>query len=234
MAVVGIVIHRALRGRPDAQKERALAALAGGNVVLYTWYTFNSILDPAVPVNLAQNLPFHLCNLVAWGLIPAALFDIKRLRAFCFFPGALAGLLTLTSPVDVYVGHPLLSLPTIGFYGVHSMNVILGTLLATLGLYRPSYRDALVSVLHLCILAVVIFPLDLVMRALVDPNTNYFYLFAPENAEILVAVHNAVPVPLLYIFILSPIALVGCLIQAAIYDGAHRLSSRRITITEPA
>ncbi|MDR1807050.1 MAG: YwaF family protein [Propionibacteriaceae bacterium] len=228
MALIGLALHFLLRRRPPLLRRRVLAAVAAANVVLYTTFTFNSILDPNVPeVVLLQNLPFHLCNLVAWGLIPAYLFDWGRptawLRAFCFYPGVLSGLLTLTSPVPVYIGHPVFSLPSIGFYGVHSMNAILGVLLATLGLYTPRYRDAFRAVGHLLLLATAILPLDLAFRAWLDPNANYFYLFNPEGAAILIALHNLVPIPYVYMVLLTPVALGGCLLLGVIYKALSRL-----------
>jgi uncharacterized membrane protein YwaF len=227
MALVGAGLHLALRGRSQRVKAVVCAACAAGSVVLYTTYTFKSILNPAMPtVVLAQNLPFHFCNIVAWALIPAYLFEWPRLRTLCFFPGALAGLLTLTSPVPEYVGHPLWSLESIGFYGVHSMNVILGTLLASLGFIRPTWWGAVKSVGYLFTLALAAFPLDAAMRAWVDPGANYFYLFNPENADILVMAHNAIPVPLIYMIPLVPVALAGTLVQAALYKGASRLAGR--------
>jgi len=234
MTFVGVGLYHVLRHRPDRVQRRTLALVAAGSVVLYTAFTFKSINNPALPeVTLGQNLPFHLCNVVAWCLIPAYLLDERRwprtvdwLRAFCFFPGALAGFLALTSPVPIYIGQPLISLETIGFYGVHSMNVVLGTLLASLGLYRPSLWHALRSALHLLALATIVFPLDIVMRALVDPGANYFYLFDPEDADILVAAHDVLPVPYLYALLLAPVALSGVVIQLGLYRGIEAIVGR--------
>jgi len=262
--VVGIGLYRLLRHRSRTTRRLVLAVVAAANVVLYTAFTFNSILDPAWPeVTLAQNLPFHLCNLVAWGLIPAYLFDwppadaecpaapighpllsglrgqplppsqqvwwagvSERLRAFCFFVGTLTGFLTLTSPVPIYIGRPIFSLPTLGFYGVHSMNAVLSVLLATLGLYRPSYRQAGRAVVHLILLATLILPLDLVMRWLIDPKTNYFYLFDPEGAGILIWLHSLLPVPYVYMLLATPLALGGCLAVNFLYQRIGKLVER--------
>jgi len=229
MAMVGVGLYQVLRDRPARTQRRTLAAAAAGSVVLYTWFTFKSILNPDLPeVTLGQNLPFHLCNIVAWCLIAAYLLDekrwprfVERLRAFCFFPGALAGFLALTSPVPIYIGLPLFTVETIGFYGVHSMNVVLGTLLASLGLYQPSVWHALRSALHLLIVATLVFPVDLVMRAWVDPGANYFYLFNPEDADILVAAHTVIPVPYLYVLVLAPLAVGGVLVQIGLYRGVE-------------
>jgi uncharacterized membrane protein YwaF len=228
MAAFGVCLHYGLRGRSVRTQKTVAICLAAASVALYTTFTFDSILDPAVTaVNLTQNLPFHLCNLVAWGLIPAYFFDWAWLRTFCFFPGTLTGILTLTSPVPVYIGHPLVSLEAIGFYGVHSMNAILGFLLVSLGFYQPSFRRAFEALGFLVALAAcVIFPLDLFFRAFIDPGANYFYLFDPESADILAAAHNLLPVPLIYMLLLTPVALAGFLLEAAAYRTIHHLRHR--------
>jgi hypothetical protein len=232
MALLGVGLHFALRRRPRLVQRRVLAGLAAANVVLYTTYTWNSILDPDIPeVVMFQNLPFHLCNLVAWALMPTYLFEWGRLtewlRGFCFHVGTLTGLLTLTSPVPVYIGHPVFSLPSIGFYGVHSVNAVLGVLLATLGFYTPRYRDAFRATGHLLLLATLILPLDIAFRAWLDPGANYFYLFDPEGAAILIAVHDLVPIPYVYMVLLTPVALAGCLCLGAVYQGLSRLTGHR-------
>ncbi|MDR0432773.1 MAG: YwaF family protein [Bifidobacteriaceae bacterium] len=238
MALFGVALHLALRHRSRAIQVKVCVALAAATVVLYTFYTFKSILNPRMPeVVFWQNLPFHFCNLVAWGLIPAYLMELhppraawarrglNMLRTVCYFPGALAGLLTLTSPVIVYIGHPLCSVEAIGFYGVHSMNVILGTLLGSLGFIRPTLRGAVASVGYmLAFMVVVVFPLDAVMRATVDPNVNYFYLFNPEDAEILEMSYAAIGVPVLYMIPLVPVALTGTVGQALLYKLVSRLA----------
>jgi hypothetical protein len=189
-----------------------------------------------------QNLPFHFCNLVAWGLLPAYLWELRppvsrlgrqgllALRTVCYFPGALAGLLTLTSPVSVYIGHPLFSVEAVGFYGVHSMNVILGTLLGSLGFFKPTVLGAVKSVGYLFAMAVLILPLDTVMRATVDANVNYFYLFDPEEADILELAHKAIPIPFFYVGLLAPIALTGTLTQAFAYRVVRRVANYRLAL----
>ncbi|MCL2803002.1 MAG: YwaF family protein [Micrococcales bacterium] len=231
---LGVCLHFALRGRTMRFKAWALSGIATFSVVIYTAFTFQSILNPFYPqVNLAQNLPLHFCILSAWGLIFAPLVKWSPLRAVLVFPGTVAGVLALTSPIEVYVDRPLFSLAAYGFYSVHAFNAILGTLLATLGFFRPSYKEAMKSVGYFCIVAVLIFPLDLAMRAWIDPGVNYFYEFAPENALILQLLYNVVPIPLVYVLLVMPIAFGGVLLQAALYSLAGRIVGHPIGAPPP-
>jgi len=224
LTALGVWLHFALRHRPRHVKTRVLSSIAIGNVVVYTAFTFQSILRPDYPnITLWQNLPFHFCNLMAWALIFAPLVPWQWLRALCALPGVLAGVLALVSPVDDYIGRPWFSLAALGFYGVHTVNAILGSLLATLGFFEPTWRQAVRSVFYFGAMALAVFPINLALRVWLDPNTNYFYEFAPENAQILQLFHDWVPVPMVYTLMLAPIAFGGCLLLAGIYALAGRL-----------
>ncbi|MCL1898149.1 MAG: YwaF family protein [Micrococcales bacterium] len=207
----GIGLHFALRRRTRTTKAAVLSGIAVINVTVYVAFTARSIINPDIPVYLAQNLPFHLCNLVALALIAAPWVKWRWFLAFCAFPGVVTGALGTTSPIDVYLNQPLLSLPALGFYGVHAVNAVLGTLLVTLAFYQPNWRDAFKAVGYVAVLTLMIFPLNLAMRAWIDPATNYFYIFDPENAQILQMIYDLLPVPLLYVLLLSPIAVGGFL-----------------------
>jgi len=220
-AAVGL--HFSIRHRQPTTKSAVLCAVAVGNVALYVAFTGRSIANPDIPVYLAQNLPLHLCNLIALCLVVAPWVKWRPLLAFCAFPGVITGALGTTSPIDVYLNVPLFSLPGLGFYGVHATNAILGVLLVTLGFYQPSWREAFKAVGYVCIVTVAIFPVVIAMRAWVDPDTNYFYLFNPENALILQMIYNVLPVPLLYVLLLSPIAVGGFLLIALIHWWTARL-----------
>jgi hypothetical protein len=231
MILVGVTLYLALRHRSRSRQRLVLTAAAVVSVIVYTAFTFQSILNPNLPqVTLAQNLPLHLCQFVAFGLIAAYWFEWRwfspRLRAFLFYIGTVSGAMALTSPVPYYTGHSVFTLPGFGFYFVHSMNAVLSVLLASLGFYQPRYRDAFRAVFHLLLLTTVILPLDLAMRAWVDPHVNYFYLFDPEGAGLLAIFHNWVPIPFVYMLFTMPIALIGCPLVNAAYQGVAKLVRR--------
>ena len=225
---IGIGLYLALRYRQPLTQRRVMGTVAIANVMLYTAFTFQSILNPDLPqVTLAQNLPFHLCQVVAFGLIAAYFFEwgwlSQQLRLFLFYIGTITGTLATTSPVPYYVDRAFYSLAAIGFYGVHSMNAVMSILLAVFGLYKPKYRDAVRAIIYLLLLATLVLFLDIAMRAWIDPNVNYFYIFSPEGAGILAMLYNILPIPFLYIFLVVPIALVGVPLVLVVYRGIERL-----------
>jgi hypothetical protein len=114
-------------------------------------------------------------------------------------------------------------LSTIGFYSGHAFNVALGILLASLGLFIPSYKEALKGFFYFVVLALSILVLDLVLRSVLDPHANYFYFFDPEGAGILEALHKLIPVPIVYELPILPLALGIFAVQAGAYRWVKRL-----------
>ena len=197
LVLTGVVVHLRLRGRDLASRRRGLAVLAGADMAASAAFHYAYLTDPTVHFPLWQNLPLHLCTIVSFMLLPAILLDSKPLQVLCYFPGALAGFLALLSAAPMYYGHPLLSLKTF-FFVAHGLNFVIPALMATLGVYRPTARDAVRSVAYLLVLALAVLPVTLLLRAVADPHANYMYVFDPEGAAILEVFHRLIPVPLVY------------------------------------
>lgn len=227
LAAVGVVTHVVLRGRPMRTRRRGLAVLAACCTASSATFHAAYLADPAVHFPLWQNLPLHLCTIVSFVLVPTVLTRFRPLHAFCFFPGAAAGFLTLFSANPMYWGHPVWSAKTF-FFVAHGLNVLVPALMASLRLYRPTAKDAVLSVGYTIVVALLVLPVTLLLRAAVDPGANYMYVFDPEGAPILVLFHTLIPVPLLYELPL----LVAVLPLLMLHVAAYRASSfvaRRVT-----
>jgi uncharacterized membrane protein YwaF len=225
-AGIGVAVHFALRHRTIVQRQRGLAVLAIASWALFTWFILDRVNDPDIYFPLSQNLPFQFCSVITCLLIPATLLNWKWLRVLCYFPGVLGAFLALVSPAPSYCGFPLLSLSTIGFFGGHAFNVIIPILMTTLGLYTPSYRDAWRALLYLVALCAAIMPLDLILRATIDPKVNYFYFFDPEGAGILELLYKLIGIPVVYELPVLPLAYLIFLGQAGAYFLLKRLRNR--------
>ena len=231
MTAVGVVAHLLLRRRPRRVQRRALLALALLAWACSTWFTFDRAANPANHFPITQNLPFHFCTLVTFLLIPAVWLQKGRLlgplRALLFYPGAAAGFLALCSPAVEYTGRPYWSMNTL-FYVVHALNVVVPVLMASLRLYRPTVRDAFLSLVWFFALAMAVLPLTLALRAWVDAGSNYFYFFDPEGAGILVVLWNLIHVPVAYeaplLVIIAPVLLAQYGIYRAVSALARRVS----------
>ena len=218
LLATGVITHLVLRDRGPLAVRRGLAVLAFATMGASATFHLAYLTDPAEHFPLWQNLPLHLCTIVSFLLLPAVLYDAHPLRALVYYPGALAGFLALFSAAPMYFGHDLSS-PKTAFFLAHGLNAVVPTLMATLGLYRPTLRDALRSVAYLVVLALAVLPVTLLLRAVADPHANYMYVFDPEGAGILELFHRLIPVPLVYelpmLVVITPVLLV----QWAAYRG---------------
>lgn len=210
LLAAGVGTHFTLRHRDALTKRRGLAVLAVATMAASATFHLAYLTDPTERFPLWQNLPLHLCTIVSFLLLPAVLFEARPLRVLVYFPGALAGFLALFSAAPMYFGHDLSS-PKTAFFLAHGLNAVVPTLMATLGLYRPTARDAVRSALYLVVLALAVLPVTLLLRAVADPHANYMYVFDPEDAGLLALFHDLIPVPLLYevplLLVLMPVML---------------------------
>ena len=227
LVAAGALTHRVLRGRPARTRRLGLAVLAA--VCMASSVTFNLayLSDPTVSFPLWQNLPLHLCTIMSFLLLPTVLTSVRPLQILCFFPGAAAGFLAFFSAAPMYWDHPLWSLKTF-FFVAHGLNFVIPALMASLRLYRPTARDAVLSLGYTVVLALVVLPVTLLLRALVDPRVNYMYVFDPEGAPILEVFHRLIPVPLVYELPLLVAVLPVLLLQVALYRLGSWLA-RRVT-----
>ncbi|QBR74939.1 YwaF family protein [Microbacterium sediminis] len=232
----GLALWAVLRRAPDRTRRLALVAVAVANWAMSTYFTFDRILDPAIPdFVFSQNWPSHFCTLVTILLVPAMWFRpdpasrwrfwVRPLHTLLFFPGALAGFLVLFSPAAEYTELPVFHENTL-FYLVHALNVVLPFVHAALGYYRPRYRDALLSLVWFAIVALGVLAITLFARAFVDPAANYMYFFDPMGAGILVVLWDLIGIPVLYELPLVPILAPVLLLMCAIHHGIEALARR--------
>ncbi|MBO9577171.1 MAG: YwaF family protein [Microbacteriaceae bacterium] len=242
LLVATVVLWAALRGRADATQRWTLFGIAVGNWAISTWFTFDRIGSGAFPdFVLSRNWPLHFCTICTFLLIPAMLATKRQwwahpLQTLLFFPGALAAFLALVAPGKEYEGDGFWVMGTL-FYAVHGLNVLLPFVHAGLGLYRPRWRDAALSLVWFTILALGVLVATLLCRAFVDPAANYMYFFDPEGSGILVLLWNLIGIPVVYeiplLFILYPVLLGFVAAQRGI-ERLPGLLRRRRPFAQPA
>lgn len=223
IALLGVGAHLALRGRALDARRRALLAATVANAGFATIFHLAYLVDPSVHFPFWQNLPLHFCTIMSWLLIPTIATGWRPLQAVTFFPGAIAGILALVSCAPMYWGHALLS-PKTFFFVAHELNAVIPFLMVSLGLFTPTVRDALLSVVYVAALGLLVLPVTLTLRAWADPGANYFYLFDPEGAEILEMLWSLIGIPIVYAIPLLVVILPILLLQVAVY---RALSTRR-------
>lgn len=229
MVGVGLAVHFGLRKRDQRTRWLGLLIFALANVGFsITFHLAYMISQPPQGFPVFQNLPLHLCTLMSWLMPLAVAFEWKPLRAVVFFPGAIAGIAALFSAAPMYWQYGLFDLHSF-FWVSHGFNAIIAFLMASLQLYRPRLRDAVLSAPYLFILAMIVLPITLILRTWVDGGANYFYVFDPEGAVVLEVFHNLIPVPVIYLVPLLTAAIPVMIGQYGIYRVANPSHLAEIT-----
>ena len=145
-------------------------------------------------------LPMQLC-IINMILIPIGVLTNSRpIKSFCFFLAPLGALMALIMPSKGFSGYSIFLPRMLGYYGTHFMIVIEGIALATLGLYRPKFKDFPLTILTFVILLLVIFGVNmlLIKTGLYD-HANYFFTMEPEGISLLETFWGWISVPVLYL-----------------------------------
>ncbi len=145
-------------------------------------------------------LPLQLCN-INMILIPIAVaFNLRPVKSFSFFLAPLGALMALLSPAVGFDGYSIFLPRMLGFYGTHFMIIIEGLALATLGFYRPKFKDFPKTILTIVILLFVISDINiLLIKTGLYERANYFFTMEHEGISILKLFWSWIPYPFLYL-----------------------------------
>ncbi|MDR1441912.1 MAG: YwaF family protein [Bifidobacteriaceae bacterium] len=226
LAVVGLALYGVGRRLDESGRRKLLIGASCVNLGCFVLYMIGLLTQSEFPAYVVYNMPLQLCSLATFSLIPAIVLRVNWLRGLVYFIGCLAGFLALFSPASGIEGVGVLTPLSIGFFGSHGLNVVIGALIAALGLYRPSYREAFKTLGAFGILVAIMAMINLGVRTTVLAQANYFYFFDPEGAQILVLLHNWVGLPVLYLLPVLPLVVGALVVQAALYRGGSRLATR--------
>ena len=197
-----------LRGKSGRTKALVIAVTCWITLLGFFAYKYALYVDADYHIitagmggfNWWGELPLHLCNINLL-LIPIAVLTGKRpLLSFCFFVGPLGALMALIMPGNGFDGYSLLLPRMLGYYGTHFVIVIAALAIGTFGLYRPRFRDLPPMVLTLLAVALVVFGINLLLRASgLHPKANYFYSVETEGNPLLELFFRFIPFPFLYL-----------------------------------
>lgn len=209
ITLVGFFVYKLFLSRDEAFSQITDAAGIGG----FNWW---------------GELPVQLCN-INMILIPIAALTRKRsLLCFCFFMGPLGAAFALALPSAGFECYSILLPRMIGFYGTHWMVFFGSIALGALGLYKPSYKDLIRTVVSALVIAFVVFLFDVVLRRSgLNRHANYFFAMETEGNPILNLFHSWLPYPFLFllpsVLILAP--YVGIVVTVA--NGIQKLGQRK-------
>ena len=205
LLVVGSLI---LRKKSERTRRRALVVACLVTLVGFFFYKYFLSLDTDYDritaamggFNWWGELPLQLCN-INMLLIPIAVTTRKKaLLSFCFFVGPIGAMMALALPGNGFSGYSLLLPRMLGYYGTHFAIIIEALAIATLGFYRPSFRDLPLTMLTIFGICLAVFGIDMLLRTTgLHAKANYFYAVETEGNALLELFYRWIPLPFLYL-----------------------------------
>ena len=210
LAVVSIL----LRKKEERTRALFLSAACWATLLIFIIYKIILSRDPefnAATVSMGGfnwwgELPLQLCN-INMLLIPiAALKRWRPLLSFGFFIAPLGALMALMMPALGFDGYSIFLPRMLGYFITHYLILIEGLALATLGLYRPRFRDLPMTAMTLIAIALLIFGINMLLRVTgLHPKANYFFSVETEGNFLLEIFYGWLPYP--FLFLLPSVAI---------------------------
>lgn len=204
IGAAAVVITLLMRKKGEQTKRKLLLGMCVFNIVYYVVYKFGLYFrTPGLPESYVFDswleLPFQLCNISLF-LVPLGIYLKKDfLLAYGIFIAPLGAVMAMTFPCEGFSGLNILYPHMLGFYGFHALLIVTGILLVSLGFYKPTIRKIPTMFCFLVALSLLVFGVNLLLRAVTPAAANYFYTVEPEGISILELFWGWIPVPYLYL-----------------------------------
>ena len=188
----------------------------------------NKTVPKITKFNWFNELPLQLCNINMF-LIPIGVLTKKRgIMGFSFFLAPLGAGMALFFPEAAFVGEPILLPRMLGYYITHYFIVISGISLATLGFFKPNFKDFPKIFVTLISLSFVIHCINLLLRATgLCTYANYFFTMDDVGISILALFHKFIKIPYLYMLPSLLILAVYMAIISFVFFIVDKIKSRK-------
>lgn len=206
LLIVGAVtlIWHSQQDKSEAQRAKFLCGLSCLNILLFFAYKFALSRDSAfltlsglTRFNWLSELPLQLCNINLF-LIPLGVLTKKRqVLGFAFFVAPLGALMALIFPEAPFRDFSPFLPRMLGFYLTHSLLIISGLSLSSLGFYSPRAKDEPGILGLFLLLGVLAHILNTLLRRGLCPQANYFFTYGADISA-LKLLWKLIPVPFLF------------------------------------
>ena len=237
-AALIIGIWYIFRNKSENAKRGVIVGICAFNIVFYFIYKYCLSKDTQFleitqleRFNWFKELPMQLCNINMF-LIPISLIIKKRaVYGFSFFIGPLAAFMALIFPEKAFDGYSLLLMRNMGYYVTHGLILVCAVSLATLGFFKPKFRDIPGTVVALIVISSVIHAVNIFLRTTVCPEANYFFTYGAD-ISILNLFWNWIPVPYLYEMPAMLILLPYMLIITSVFEFSQKRKPKSMQCEE--
>ena len=199
-----VLLWALLRGRSERCRAAVLIALCAVNIIGF--FVYKGFLSRDVQFlqasgldrfNWFSELPLQLCNINMFLIPIGVLTHRKSVMGFSFYMAPLGAMMAMLFPESAFTGYSLLLPRILGFYGTHALLVACGLSLAGMDFYQPSMKEAPRVLGVYVTLTLAAHALNMILRATVCPEANYFYTYGAD-ISVLNLFWHMIPHPLLY------------------------------------
>ena len=206
LAIAGIVLVSLIfRNRSEKSKSIFLLTFCALNIVFFVFYKCFLSIDKEYLIaenldkfNWFNELPLHLCNINMFLIPIGVLKKSKPLLGFSFYLAPLGAFMALIFPESTFCGYPLFMPRILGFYFTHIMIIMSGILIATLGFYRPKFKDLPAITLTFILIAFGAHLINTLLRHTVCSYANYFFTYDTSGISLLNLFRKLINIPFLY------------------------------------
>ena len=218
IALYVVLVSSLFKKRTQKQKDILMLSLGVFNILFFIVYKIFLSKDDYDFV-IWDELPLQLCNINMFLIPLAVLFKNKYLLSFCFYVAPLAAFMAISFPEPAFMNNSIFMMRNIGFYGTHSVIVMMGVMLMTLGYVKPKFKDSIYVITSAAILAVFAFGVNLTLFAITKVETNYFFTMHTGGVSLLDVFYSLIPVKFIY---LLP-ALIILIAYVFVFNGVYYL-----------
>lgn len=203
-AGVIVLITLLMKNKTENKKKKLLLTISFSNAVLWViykfWLAFGKYGIPdTYTFNIWTELPLHLCN-ISLILVPIGVILKKDgILSYGFFIAPLGAFMAYTFPSVGFTGLNIFYPHMLGYYVTHLLIIVVGVLLVTLGLFKPTFKKIPLMFLTALVLSLGAFLVNLFIRGVFNAPANYFYTCEPEGISLLELFWSIIPVPYIYL-----------------------------------
>ncbi len=206
-----VLIWHSFQDQDPDHRARFLCGLSCLNILLFFTYKYALSRDSAflalsglTRFNWLSELPLQLCNINLF-LIPLGILTKKRqILGFAFFIAPLGALMALIFPEAPFRDFSPFLPRMLGFYLTHSLLIVCGLSLSSLGFYSPRAKDEPGILALFLALGLGAHMINTILRRGLCPQANYFFTYGADISA-LKLLWKLIPVPFLFE---TPIVLV--------------------------
>jgi len=133
-------------------------------------------------------------------LIPIGIMtNNKSILGFSFYVAPIGAIMALLCPEPAFFGFSLFVPRIFGYYMTHILILYSGIALSVLGIFKPKVKSIPTVSVTFVAISFLIHCVNLIMRATICSNANYFYTVSTSDVGILNVFWEIIPYPFWYL-----------------------------------